>query len=250
MQSPYFVKQSTFSTMLYPTKFLVERTLPTVTPSKGKGLAALTLLTGASFVLATTRGVLTGNWWFFMFLMWNLFLAWFPLGIMLVLRDLRLSAALGRGRLDQTVSWLMIGLWLLFMPNAPYIITDLFHLRMTDSGLVWFDTLMIFVGAVTGLLTGLYSTLLAHRTLRSLTGSLSAWALIMACQGLAGFGIYLGRYIRWNSWSVLTEPMILTRSLWTSLHDPLAQKVALTYGFGLATLYVAFYIYVEKELAN
>ncbi len=71
----------------------------------------------------------------------------------------------------------------------------------------------------------------------------------MACQGLAGFGIYLGRYIRWNSWSIMTQPMILTRSLWTSLHDPLAQKVALTYGFGLATLYVSFYIYVEKDLA-
>ncbi|MBO0952335.1 DUF1361 domain-containing protein [Fibrella forsythiae] len=236
--------------MLYPTKLLVERTLPTVTPSKGKGLTALTLLTGVCFILVTVRGALTGNWWFFMFLMWNLFLAWFPLGVMLVLRDLRVSGVLGRGRRDQTVSWLMVGLWLLFMPNAPYIITDLFHLRMTDGQMVWFDTLMIFVGAVTGLLAGLYSTLLAHRTVRTLTGSLPSWVFIMACQGLAGFGIYLGRYIRWNSWSILTQPMILTRSLWTSLHDPLAQKVALTYGFGLATLYVAFYIYVEKELTS
>lgn len=234
--------------MLYLTKFLVERTLPTVTPSRGKGLTALTLLTGVCFTLVTARGALTGNWWFFMFLMWNLFLAWFPLGVMLVLRDLRESGVLGRR--NRVVSWLMVGLWLLFMPNAPYIITDLFHLRMTDSNLVWFDTLMIFVGALAGLLAGLYSTLLAHRTLRSLTGPFRAWTLIVACQGLAGFGIYLGRYIRWNSWSILTQPMILTRSLWTSLHDPLAQKVALTYGFGLATLYVAFYIYVEKELAH
>ena len=236
--------------MLYLTKFLVERTLPTVTPSRGKGLTALTLLTGVCFTLVIARGALTGNWWFFMFLMWNLFLAWFPLGVMLVLRDLRESGVLGRGRRNRVVSWLMVGLWLLFMPNAPYIITDLFHLRMTDSNLVWFDTLMIFVGALAGLLAGLYSTLLAHRTLRSLTGPLQSWSLIVACQGLAGFGIYLGRYIRWNSWSILTQPMILTRSLWTSLHDPLAQKVALTYGFGLATLYVAFYIYVEKELAH
>lgn len=235
--------------MLYPTKFLVERTLSTVTPSNGKGLTALTLLTGSCFVLVTTRGVLTGNWWFFMFLMWNLFLAWFPLGVMLVLRDLQASGVLGRGQGSRVVSWLLIGLWLLFMPNAPYIITDLFHLRITDSELVWFDTLTIFVAALTGLLAGLYSTLLAHRTLRTLTGPLPAWVLIMACQGLAGFGIYLGRYIRWNSWSILTEPMVLTRSLWASLHDPLAQKVALTYGFGLATLYVAFYIYVEKELS-
>lgn len=235
--------------MLYPTKFLVERTLPTVTSSKGKGLIALTLLTGVCFTLATTRGLTTGNWWFFIFLMWNLFLAWFPLGVMLVLRDLRATGLLGRGQRNRTVSWLMVGLWLLFMPNAPYIITDLFHLRMTDGDLVWFDTLMIFVGALTGLLAGLYSTLLAHRTVRTLAGSLPAWLFVMACQGLAGFGIYLGRYIRWNSWSVLTQPMILTRSLWTSLHDPLAQKVALTYGFGLATLYVAFYIYVEKEMA-
>ena len=233
--------------MLYPAKLLVERTLPTVKPSTGKRLTALTLLTGICFVLASARGLLTGNWWFFMFLMWNLFLAFFPLGIVLVLRDLDQSGVLGRGRRNRLVSWLMVGGWLLFMPNAPYIITDLFHLRMTDANLVWFDTLMIFVAAVTGLLAGLYSTLLAHRTLKTLAGSLPAWALIMACQGLAGFGIYLGRYIRWNSWDMVTQPMLLTRSLWASLHDPLAQKVALTYGFGLATLYVAFYIYVEKE---
>ncbi|NID12769.1 DUF1361 domain-containing protein [Fibrivirga algicola] len=236
--------------MLYPTKFLVERTLPAVTPSRGKGLIALTLLTGTCFVLATARGLLTGNWWFFIFLVWNLFLAWFPLGVMLVLRDLRQSGILGRGPRNGLISWAMVGGWLLFMPNAPYIITDLFHLRMTDGNLVWFDTLMIFVGALSGLLAGLYSTLLAHRTIRSLAGPLSAWAFIMACQGLAGFGIYLGRYIRWNSWSIITQPMILTRSLWTSLHDPLAQKVVLTYGFGLATLYVAFYIYVEKEVSS
>ncbi|MEZ0539245.1 DUF1361 domain-containing protein [Fibrella arboris] len=233
--------------MLYPTKFLVERTLPTVTPSKGKGLIALTLLTGTCFIFAITRGLLTGNWWFFLFLGWNLFLAWFPLGVMLVLRDLRAAGVLGRGQRDRVFSWMMIGGWLLFMPNAPYIITDLFHLRVTDSDLVWFDTLMIFLGALAGLLAGLYSTLLAHRTLQTLTGTLPAWLLILVCQGLAGFGIYLGRYIRWNSWNIMTQPMILTRSLWTSLHDPLAQKVALTYGFGLATLYVAFYIYVNEQ---
>ena len=233
--------------MLYPTKFLVERTLSTPTPSWGKGLTALTLLTGLCFSLVTARGLVTGNWWFFVFLMWNLFLALFPLGVMLVLRDLRSSGVLGRGGLLRTTSWTMLALWLLFMPNAPYIITDLLHLRVTESQLIWFDSLTIFLGALTGLLAGLYSTLLAHRTLQRLTGGLPAWGLILGCQWLAAFGIYLGRYVRLNSWDVATRPMALPRSLWTSLHDPLAQKMTLTYGFGLALLYIAFYVYVSEE---
>lgn len=225
---------------------------PTVTASRGEGLRALTLLTGTCLLMATIRGVFSLNWWFFVCLTWNLFLAWFPLGIMLIYRDLLIAGLLRRGRLATVVTIVFLGLWLVFMPNSPYIITDLFHLRHVGNELVYYDTLMIFLGALTGLLAGLYSTLLVHRTLLAQTvrlpvSALLVWGLVLGSQALAGFGIYLGRFVRWNTWDLVTNPLLLTRSLWASLHDSLAQKVSLTYGFGLMVLYVAFYVYTDAR---
>lgn len=208
--------------------------------SRGEGLRAITLLTLTGLSLVTVRGCVTGNWWFFVMLTWNLALAWFPLGIVLVLRDLSESRLAGR--------WITISalvLWLAFLPNAPYIITDLFHIQELSEPLLWFDTLTLFVFALTGLLLGLYSTLLVHRLLKPMIGKPVSWGFILFCQGLSGFGIYLGRYGRLNSWHLLTHPFRLLKAISDALRDPTALKMTFTYGFGLACLYVAFYLYAD-----
>ncbi|CCH51828.1 protein of unknown function DUF1361 [Fibrisoma limi BUZ 3] len=210
--------------------------------STSRGLRALTLLTVAGLSLLITRGLLTGNWWFFIMLTWNLFLAWFPLGVVLVLRDLR---AAGFRQM-----WLLAaGLagWLAFVPNAPYIITDLFHIKNLQDSLLWFDTMTLFLFALTGLLAGLYSTLLVHRMIRPLTEHSLAWVLMIGCQLLSGFGIYLGRFGRWNSWHILTKPSLLLNAVTSSYQDHLSLKLTLAYGFVLTVLYVAFYWYVEQD---
>ena len=210
----------------------------------GKGLRALALLTLTGLSLVTVRGLLTGNWWFFIMLTWNLFLAWFPLGVVLVLRDLRLAGFHQK--------WLLgvgLALWMAFLPNAPYIITDLFHIRDVDQPLLWFDTMALFVFALTGLLLGLYSILIVHRMLRSAMGNLLTWLLIFSSQILSGFGIYLGRVGRWNSWDVLASPSALTLAIARAYHDHLSLKLTVAYGFVLFLLYVAFYWYVEHENA-
>lgn len=213
----------------------------------GKGLRALTLLTIAGLTLVITRGLLTNNWWFFVMLTWNLFLAWFPLGVVLVLRDLR--AAGGPSSWFRS-RWLLMSalfLWLAFLPNAPYIITDLFHIKNIDHPLLWFDTMTIFLFALTGLLIGLYSILLVHRMLRPLLGQWLTWGLMLICQVLSGFGIYLGRVGRWNSWDILTNPSALTSAIAHVYRDHLSIKLTLAYGFVLIVLYVAFYWYAEHD---
>lgn len=208
----------------------------------GKGLQALTLLTLAGLSLVITRGLITGNWWFFIMLTWNLFLAWFPLGVVLVLRDLRQSGFRSR--------WLLsvgLAIWLAFLPNAPYIITDLFHIKHIDNTLLWFDTMSLFIFALTGLLVGLYSILIVHRMIRPLFGEWLTWLLILGSQFLSGFGIYLGRVGRWNSWDVLTRPTSLTKAIVDVYRDHLSLKLTLGYGFVLIILYVAFYWYVEHD---
>ncbi|WP_420150676.1 DUF1361 domain-containing protein [Spirosoma sp.] len=208
----------------------------------GNRLKALTLLTIAGFSLVLTRGLITGNWWFLVVLTWNLFLAWFPLGVVMVLQDLRQSGFRSKWLL---VSGLM--LWLVFLPNAPYIITDLYHLKEIPHPLLWFDTMALFLFALTGLLIGLYSILIVHRMLRPLVGEVQTWFLILSSQLLSGFGIYLGRFGRWNSWDVLTRPSALGRAIIRAYEDHLSLKLTLGYGFVLIVLYVAFYWYVQHE---
>lgn len=213
----------------------------------GKGLQALTLLTITGLSLVMVRGLLTGNWWFFIVLTWNLFLAWFPLGVVLVLRDLRQS---GGPSLRFRNHWLLVAgllIWLAFLPNAPYLITDLYHIKNIDNTLLWFDTMSLFLFALTGLLIGLYSILIVHRMLRPLAGEWLTWVFIAGSQFLSGFGIYLGRVGRWNSWDVLTNPSSLTWAVAHAYRDHLSLKLTLGYGFVLIVLYVAFYWYIDHE---
>lgn len=214
----------------------------TVRPQTSKGLRALAALTIAGLCLVTVRGLLTGNWWFFIMLTWNLFLAFFPLGVVLVLRDLR-SAGF-------RTSWLLVAgliVWLAFLPNAPYIITDLYHIKNIDFPLLWFDTMTLFLFALTGLLAGLYSTLVVHRLMQPMIGSGLTWLILIASQLLSGFGIYLGRFGRWNSWDILAQPLTLVKAITAATQNHLSLKLTLAYGFVLIVLYVAFWWYVDSE---
>jgi uncharacterized membrane protein len=215
---------------------------PLAPTGPGRGLVALAGLTAAGLTLVITRGLLTGNWWFFIMLTWNLFLAFFPLGVVLVLRDLRAAGFLNK--------WLLVAAltaWLTFLPNAPYIITDLYHIQHIPTPLLWFDTMTLFLFALTGLLAGLYSILIVHRMLKPLLGVIPTWLIILFSQALSGFGIYLGRFGRWNSWHVLTKPSMLSQAILRSYHDHLSIKLTLAYGFVLAVLYIVFYVYNEYE---
>lgn len=207
----------------------------------GEGLRLLTMLSAMSMVMLVVRCLTTQDY-FFALLSWNLFLAWVPLVVVAVLRY-----GLERGRWSP---WMMVpglAFWLLFLPNAPYIITDLFHVRRVTEATLWFDTMMIFLFALTGLLAGLYSQLLVHRLLQVRIGRNLTWVAMLACLVLTSFGVYLGRYGRWNSWDLATNPLTLFGAVFTSLKDPVALKLTLSYTFALVVLYVGFTEYVQRR---
>ena len=83
--------------------------------------------------------------------------------------------------------------------------------------------------------------------LRPLVGYWFTWVLMAASQFLSGFGIYLGRMGRWNSWDTLTNPSALSLAIVRAYHDHLSVKLTLAYGFVLFIVYVAFYEYAEQE---
>ncbi|MGB3181673.1 MAG: DUF1361 domain-containing protein [Cyclobacteriaceae bacterium] len=200
-----------------------------ITPSTTlKVLAAFSVL--PIMIRVATTGEFTG-----LFLVWNLFLAWLPL-------------PLARGfakTFRAEASWLrlfMAGIlfiwWLLFFPNAPYIVTDLIHLDGNHNPHYWLESIVLFSIAMTGLFTGIYSMYLVHKRIESVTGKLFALTVMVGCSFLSGFGIYLGRVQRWNTWDIITQPTALLRGAYHAVQEPLALEM--TIGFGLLVIICYF----------
>jgi uncharacterized membrane protein len=137
----------------------------------------------------------------FVFLVWNLFLAWIPyLG--------SLWAAYLRQRHPHRWWYLLVPgvLWLAFFPNAPYIVTDFLHLQERAPIPFWYDVGMLMVFAWTGLFLAVFSLRTMHRLVKSLLGGLAGWLFVLGSLGLGGLGVYIGRFLRWNSWDLLLHP--------------------------------------------
>lgn len=134
------------------------------------------------------------------FMVWNLFLAWLP---WLLAIPVRLVPS-RRGKAWQLLP--VFAAWFLFLPNAPYMVTDLLHLRHTRHAPVWFDASMLFVFAWTGCVLGFASLRTVHERIENWLGRTAGWAFVASAAVGTGFGIYLGRFLRWNTWDVLTRP--------------------------------------------
>ena len=160
------------------------------------------------------------------FLSWNLFLAWIPLVLSAVLP--------GAGVRRRWFVLPVLASWLLFFPNAPYLLTDLIHLGDRPAGSPAIDFVMFPAFALAGLLIGAISLNLVHRSLAERHGARTAGVVTGACIALAGFGMYLGRVLQWNSWDMVTRPGSRLAALADRLGDPLALAGALTASAGAA----------------
>ncbi|MDR1836962.1 MAG: DUF1361 domain-containing protein [Treponema sp.] len=143
------------------------------------------------------RWLFFGNWSFY-FLNWNLFLAFVPWALTTI--------SFIKPKIQSSFISIVILLvfWLMFFPNAPYIITDLFLLRFNTKP-IWYETLMILSYAWTGMLFGFLSLLdieeiLKRKLPRALVTCISVFLLFVG-----SFGIYIGRYLRWNTWDLFTK---------------------------------------------
>jgi len=164
---------------------------------------------------------------------WNLVLAWVPFVVALVVYVRASSASVAS----------FVGLscvWLLFFPNAPYVVTDLKHIGRGGGIPILYDVLLLSAAAWTGLLLGLTSLFLMHGIARRFLGVVNAWAVVVVVLVLSSFGVYLGRVQRWNSWDVFTRPEALLRDATQGLHArPLALTVLFT-SFLLVTYLVLY----------
>lgn len=203
-------------------------------------LGALALMYGLCVLMFAARVNNSGEWTYF-FVPGNLTLAGFPL----VFAALAFWLTGKRTPVRTVLAGGCGALWLLFLPNSPYVVTDLQHYE--DSALIagWYDGLMLGAFVATGILLGLVSLYVMHGVIARAAGTAASWVAVLAAMPLCGFGIYVGRVLRWNSWDAVAAPGKIVHDLVTvATNAPMrSEALAMTVGFGafFAVAYIALY---------
>jgi uncharacterized membrane protein len=199
-------------------------------------LISLLFASGVSVSLVLARIFTTGDPRYG-YLIWNLFLAWLPLVFALLAVNDHEEGAPKRWR------FLAFGaVWLLFFPNAPYMFTDIIHLHGGFGSHFWTDLVLILSCAFTGMVLGFLSLYLMQATVKAEAGSLTSWLFIAAVAGLSGFGIYLGRFLRFNSWDVIVSPFRVYRGVGRWVAEPFSQPAPFAFPFLFAVFLFISYL--------
>jgi uncharacterized membrane protein len=209
-------------------------------------LTVFGLLAGASIVCVAMfrfRASLSGST-HYAFLIWNLFLAWIPFGIAYVTYITSISRR-----------WLYLlipvsaFLWLIFFPNAPYILTDFQHLSYGGNEVpVWYDVILLIWFSFTGLFLGMVSLFLMQEIIRREFGRWFGWGFVVLVAVLTTVGIYMGRFLRWNSWDILGNPGGLAQFTLYYLINPTPRSLVFFSLFAPFFLFVYFLLYAFGHL--
>jgi uncharacterized membrane protein len=213
-------------------------------------LVVLSLLAASLISIGTVAGrVYQTHSAHYVFLVWNLFLAWVPLIAASFAFTLARRGAGGR-------VGVLVVVWLLFFPNAPYMLTDFVHLSVDEgsrgSSPLWYDALMLSSFAWTALMLGFVSLYLIHAIVRRRASAASGWVAVACVLGLASVGVYIGRFAHFNSWDAVTRPRLVLSSIRQELHSPfhdpkmVAALLALT--AGLFVGYLVVYAFASLRL--
>ena len=167
-------------------------------------------------------------------LIWNLFLAWIPF----MLAWLAHAVSWRRAALYLVIPIIAV-LWLIFFPNAPYMLTDLQDLarRATDAPL-WYDVIIIVWSSWTGMLLGVISLYLMQDIIARNFGRTAGWIFVFVISPLSSFGIYIGRFVRLNSWDILQDPAETAQQILGIIVDPSMRLAAFT------LLYTVFFLFI------
>ena len=198
----------------------------------------LMLSVALTMLLITTRIVLTHSLTY-IFFAWNIFLAIIPLVIS--------SYLLKQNRLG-IKSIIFLFVWLLFYPNAPYIITDFFHYVERPPVPYWFDLLICISAVWNGLIIGLISLIQVEQFLSRHLKQVIVKAIVLTSFILCGYGIYIGRYLRFNSWDIITDiDGLFDASLQRFIH-PFHHITTWSFTFLFAAMMAVFYYTIKSTM--
>jgi uncharacterized membrane protein len=197
-------------------------------------LLTLVAASALGVALVVVRTVLTWRGQH-LYLIWNLFLAWVPLMLALHVEEMQ-----RRNLKRERKFWAAAAAWLLFFPNAPYIFTDITHLKRATESRWWTDLTLILLFAIIGLVLAFISLHRMQTIVSRRHGRLAGWILVLSVAFLSGFGVYLGRFERWNSWDVVVHPISVLANSFNWLHRH-SVKFTLLFGVFLFTAYALLY---------
>lgn len=208
----------------------------------------LGMVTLLCFGLSVFRFSYTGSK-VFLFLNWNLFLACIP---WLLTSFVTVTPKISK---NNFILVFLLLVWLVFFPNAPYILTDLFHLRLKTSMPVWFDLILILSFAWVGLLFGFLSLWDIEQLIKTKTkdkiSSLWITSTTVLFLFLSAFGIYMGRYLRWNTWDIIHQPFAIFNDISLRFTNPTEHPrtwgMTILMGIFLNILYFSFRFIRERK---
>ncbi len=214
-------------------------------PHRWLGLSPRLLLFCAG--LAGCAALLFVRGWYagdmkFRFLAWNLILALVP-----AIAAAAMNRADHRGHVAPAIAW--AAMWLVFLPNAPYLITDLVHLHPRPPVPYWYDIGVFAAFAGAGVLAAFSSFADVQRVVHRRWNRTAAWTVVAIAAFAAGFGVELGRMERWNSWDLLTQPDDLLRVIASRLIAPWSHPRALAVAALYGSLILFGYIAVRVLMA-
>jgi len=181
------------------------------------------------------------------FLVWNLFLAWIPFGFAWI--------AYTSAHLPKYLMMVLIGfcafLWLIFFPNAPYILTDFQHLATNNGPVpVWYDVIMLLWFSWNGLLLGIISLYFMQKIVSRWLGSFLSWIFVIGVTVLSSLGIYVGRFLRWNSWDLIVRPFHLPAEFFFAFAQSKERTLAFPFLFALFFLFIYLTLFIFGRLIN
>ncbi|HEX4591284.1 MAG TPA: DUF1361 domain-containing protein [Gemmataceae bacterium] len=166
----------------------------------------------------------------------NLTLAWVPYVAALWAVALHQRSPHARGRL-----WLIGLVWLAFFPNAPYLITDWLYLPGWKAEL-WYSIALLTVFSTCGVLLSVVSIYVMHSLVRTVAGPIGGWCVAAAAIGLGGVGVYVGRFLRLNSWNLVTKPGEVWQEVTTRLHEHGENPSPFAFSAVMTVMLLVFYL--------
>ncbi len=191
-----------------------------------------------SVILSTYRYSMSGRKTY-LFLFWNLILAFIPF----VVSETMLRIDFEKRKI---FFWGMTALWLLFFPNSPYILTDLFHLKPKVGAPFWYDLMLLLSYSFNGFFLGFLSLLSIEKMIAQLYSDV--WSRILTFTSLiaCSIGVYVGRYLRWNSWDVFTKSSTLLQELQDQDFYPIQDSELISFTLVFSIFLILNYFILKK----
>jgi uncharacterized membrane protein len=215
----------------------------------------------ACVIILFTRIIITGSHRYF-FLIWNLFLAWIPFIISLVIY--RFYILYYMKNFFKPVLFIFSFIWLIFYPNAPYILTDFIYIAnfpsyiplpldpdiINPNTILWYDILLSTSFSFIGHFIGLISLVIIHRIFDNLFNKYIGWIFATGSILLAGFGIFAGRFIRLNSWDFFTKPSIVVNQIYSGFLNIKAISFSLYFSTFVLITYLVIHSFHELVMVR